>query len=1092
MIQTAAKCCLAVLLGAFQLSAATAADKNPLTDLAAGLKIRDIGPAVTSGRISDFAMHPDAWHQFYASTASGGLWKTDNGGITWKPIFDNEGSYSIGVVELDPANPNVVWVGTGENNAQRSVAYGDGVYKSLDGGASWSNVGLKDSEHVGDIAIHPDNSDVVFVAAQGPLWNLGGDRGVYRTQDGGANWERVLEVDEDTGANNVLIHPDRPNLVLASTYQRRRHVWTLINGGPGSGVYRSTDGGATFNEITAGLPPHDKGRIGLAFAPSAPDTVYAIVETDDEHEGVYRSTDFGARWEKRSGYMSSSPQYYNELIVDPNNPDRIYSMDTFMQVSNDGGKSFKPVGGAYKHVDEHALFIDPANSQHMITGNDGGIYDTWDGGANWRFVQNLPISQFYRATPDNAEPFYNVYGGTQDNSSLGAPSRTLFDRGITNEDWTFTLGGDGFKTQVDPTNPDTVYSQLQYGMLARFDRQSYERVIITPAPGAEEDDYKWNWNSAFIISPHNPQRLYFAAEKLFVSEDGGNAWRMVSDDLSRKLDRNRLEVMGRVWGVNAVAKNNSTSMYGSIVSLDESSLQEGLLYVGTDDGLIQVSDDSGATWRREDRFGRVPEMSYVGDLVASSHDVNRVYAAFDNHKQGDFKPYLLRSDDRGESWTSIVGNLPERGTVHTVAEDHVNPDLLFAGTEFGVFYSQDGGENWGELTGGMPTIAVRDMEIQRRENDLVLGTFGRGIRILDDYTPLRVSAADVTAEAGYLFPVKDTWLYAEKAYYSYGPKGFLGASYYTAPNPPFGAIFTYHLTEAITSLKKQRRKAERTRQKDGEDNPYPPLADLRAEAAEDDPTIELSVFDASGSLVRRITGPTGKGMHRVAWDLRLPAPDAVNLKPSSSIAPWDSTPKGPLVGPGTYRVSMAMRVRGEVTPLGESQEFVLKTLDEGQFRPSSPADHAREMAAANELARSVAAARGSMAELNQRIAHLKVALRDAPGDSEALYQRLSEVEAGLRETSLTLNGDRVIAGIAEPAPMSINGRLGMFGFAHWDALAQVTDNQRASLEVAREQLTGVTAALRAARESLDEIDEALGSSAPWTPGRVPVTAEAQQ
>ncbi len=1092
MTNSVAKFCVAALVAVISFSPADAADKNPLTDLAAGLTIRDIGPAVTSGRISDFAMHPDGWHKFYAATASGGLWKTDNAGTTWTAIFDNEGSYSIGVVELDPANPNVVWVGTGENNAQRSVAYGDGVYKSLDGGASWKNLGLKDSGHIGQIAIHPNNSDVVFVAAQGPLWNAGGDRGVYRSSDGGQSWDQVLEVDENTGANNVLIHPARPQLVLASAWQRRRHVWTLINGGPGSGVYRSTDGGDSFSEITAGLPPNDKGRIGLAFAPSSPDVVYAIIETDDKHEGVYRSTDFGASWEKRSSYNAGSPQYYNELVVDPNNPDRLYAMDTFMQVSNDGGKTFQPVGSNYKHVDEHALFIDPANSSHLITGNDGGIYQSFDGGENWRFVENLPIAQFYRATPDNDLPFYNVYGGTQDNNSLGGPSRTLFDRGITNEDWTFTLGGDGFKTQVDPTNPDTVYSQLQHGLLARFDRQSYERVIITPTPGADENDFKWNWNSAFIISPHNPKRLYFAAEKLFRSDDGGNAWRPVSDDLTRRIDRNTLKVMDRVWGVNAVAKNNSTSMYGSIVSLAESPLEAGLLYVGTDDGLIQVSDNGGDSWRREDQFGRVPEMSYVGDLVASNHSPDRVYAAFDNHKKGDFKPYLLRSDDRGASWKSIAGNLPPRGTVHTVAEDHVNPELLFAGTEFGVFYTQDGGKTWGELTGGMPTIAVRDMEIQRRENDLVLGTFGRGIRILDDYTPLRVPAATITAEAGHLFPVKPTWLYAEKSYYAYGPKGFMGASYFEAPNPAFGAVFTYHLSEGLKSLKEQRREAERKRQKDGEDNPYPPISELRAEAAEDDPVVEFSIFDATGQLLRRITGPASKGMHRVAWDLRLPAPDAVDISAPGFRAPWDTTPKGTLVAPGTYSVSMAMRVRGELTPLGERQEFVLKTLDEGQFRPASPADQAAEMARANHLARGVAAAQGILAELKNRVAHLKVALRETPVADDGLYQQLSAVETDLGQTAIVLNGDRVLASTAEPTPMSVSARMGMFQFAHWDALAGITDNQRGSLAIAAEQLQQVNAELKAAGQALDSIDNTLGSDAPWTPGRAPALPQTNQ
>ena len=485
-----------VVLASAACSMVAAQDAADAPDVFSGLKVRNIGPAVTSGRISDFAMHPGAWQRFYAGTAFGGLWKTDNGGITWQPIFENEGSYSIGVVELDPNDPDTVWVGTGENNAQRSVAFGDGVYKSVDGGKSWTNTGLETSEHIGSIVIDPRDSNTVYVAAQGPLWNAGGERGVYKTVDGGKNWERVLEIDEHTGANEVLMHRDNPDMLLASTWQRRRHVWTLINGGPGSGVHRSTDGGETWTEITAGLPGEDMGRIGLALAPSRSDTVYAIIETDDEGEGVYRSTDFGASWEKRSSYVAGSPQYYNELVVDPSDPDRVYSMDTFMHVSSDGGRNFERVGSAHKHVDEHALWINPENPDHLITGNDGGIYDSFDGGANWRHVENLPITQFYRATPDNAEPFYNVYGGTQDNATLGAPSRTTKTQGIANSDWFVTIGGDGFKTQIDPNNPDIVYSQLQYGMLARFDKAKRGTRADHAHAGADENNYKWNWNSA--------------------------------------------------------------------------------------------------------------------------------------------------------------------------------------------------------------------------------------------------------------------------------------------------------------------------------------------------------------------------------------------------------------------------------------------------------------------------------------------------------------------------------------------------------------------------------------------------------------------
>ncbi len=1050
-----------------------------------GLSVRNIGPAVTSGRISDFAMHPDGWQTFYAGVASGGVWKTTNGGITWTPIFDNEASYAVGVVELDPNDPDTVWVGTGENNAQRSVGFGDGVYKSNDGGRSWTNMGLTDSGHIGAIVIDPRDSDHVLVAAHGPLWSSGGDRGVYRSRDGGETWERILEIDEHTGVNEVIMHPDNPDLLLASSYQRRRHVWTLINGGPGSGIHRSTDGGASWTEISAGLPGEDMGKIGMAFAPARPDTVYAVIETDGEGEGTYRSTDFGVSWEKRSSYVAGSPQYYNELIADPVHPDRVYSMDTFLMVTEDGGANWSMVGSAHKHVDEHALWINPDNPDHIITGNDGGIYDSYDRGANWRHVENLPITQFYRATPDNAEPFYNVYGGTQDNSTLGAPSRTTFNYGIANSDWIVTLGGDGFKTQVDPTNPDIVYSQLQYGMLARYDRTSGERVLITPMPGADEDDFKWNWNSAFIISPHDPKRLYFAAESIFRSDDGGNSWRKFSPDLTRQLDRNELEVMDRVWSVDAVAKNDSTSMYGSIISLSESPLVEGLIYAGTDDGLIQVTGDGGETWTRRDDFGRVPDMTFVSDLAASLHDEDTVFATFNNHKRGDYKPYVYRSTNRGRSWTSITGDLPERGNVHTIVQDHVDPDLLFVGTEFGVYYSQNGGENWHEITGGMPTIAVRDLEIQRRENDLVIATFGRGIRILDDYRALRTPAEDVAANEATMFPVRDPWMYQVEDVFGYGTKGFQGETFFTADNPPFGAVFTYYLRDGYESLRDQRLEEEAERRKTFEDNPYPSWDRLRAEEREQPPELLIEIRDDAGEVVRRITGPTASGLHRVAWDLRTPAPDPVELGGGGFRAPWASEPQGVFVAPGRYTARLFTRVRGETEALTEPVSFTVKPLDRGLFRPDSLDAHAEAMQAAADLSRAVQGAGGALGELRDRAAHLDVAIRDTPELDPNLRNRLDRIDEQLTDLGVLLYGDSVRAGANEPRPMGLAGRVGMFSWAHWNALAAITDNQARSLTIARSQYDKVEEALRSADTALDGLEDDVAGKAPWTPGRIP-------
>jgi photosystem II stability/assembly factor-like uncharacterized protein len=622
-------------------------DKPMSATTFSGLELRSIGPAINSGRVSDLAVHPDAHHIVYMATASGNLWKTVNAGITWEPIFDKEGSYAIGCVTLDPTNPNVVWVGTGENNSQRSVAFGDGVYKSLDGGQNWKNVGLEDSEHIGMIAIDPRDSNVVYVAAQGPLWRSGGERGVYKTTDGGESWERVLHISDDTGVNEVHMDPRNPDVLYASSYQRRRHVWTLIDGGPESAIYKSTDAGATWRKITEGLPEVDMGKIGLTVSPADPDVIYAIIEAQRDKGGTFRSTDRGESWSKRSDYVSGSPQYYNELVADPKDPDRVYSMDTFLNVSLDGGKTFKRVGEKKKHVDNHAMWIDPDNTDHFLIGCDGGIYDTYDGGTSYRFFENLPITQFYRVSVDNSKPFYYVYGGTQDNNSMGGPSRTLNSSGISNEDWFITVGGDGYETAIDPTDPNIVYSQWQYGGLIRYDRASGEIVDIQPqeAPGEAAD--RWNWDSPLIISPHSPTRLYFASQRLYRSDDRGNSWTAVSPNLSRGIDPNSLPVFGNIQSIDAVAKNMSTSNYGNIVSLSESPLVEGLIYVGTDDGLIQVTEDGGASWREIDQVSGVPKMTYVSRLEASQHDGDTVYATFNNKKQGDFSPYVFVSRNRG-------------------------------------------------------------------------------------------------------------------------------------------------------------------------------------------------------------------------------------------------------------------------------------------------------------------------------------------------------------------------------------------------------------------------------------------------------------
>ncbi|HNP77279.1 MAG TPA: glycosyl hydrolase, partial [Cyclobacteriaceae bacterium] len=790
-----------------------------------GIRFRNIGPAVTSGRIADFAVNPNNFNEYYVATASGGVWKTKNDGITYEPIFDGQGSYSIGCVTLDPNNSNVVWVGSGENNNQRSVAYGDGVYKSEDGGASWKNMGLKTSEHIGKIIVDPRNSDVVYVAAIGPLWKEGGERGVYKTTDGGKTWTQVLKVDDHTGVNDLIMDPRNPDRLYASAFQRRRHDFAYISGGPGSGVYKTTDGGKTWEKANNGLPGDDKGRIGLAISPADPEYIYAIVEASPKDAGFYRTTNRGASWTKMSGHQTGG-NYYNEVIADPKDRDRVYTMGYAISVSNDGGKNFRPIGEASKHVDNHALWVNPTNTDHMINGCDGGIYQTRDGARTWEFKSNLPVTQFYKVEVDNASPFYNVYGGTQDNFSLGGPSRNRSENGIPNSEWFVTNGGDGFESAIDPNDPNIVYAQSQHGGLVRYDRITGESIGIQPKPRKGEKEYRWNWDAPLFTSLHKKGRIYFGANKAFRSDDYGNTWEVISEDITRQLDRNSLPVMGRVWGMDAVGKNDGTAPYGTISAFSESPKNENLLAAGTDDGLIQVTDDGGKTWKKSETFAGVPSMTYVYHLLFSQHDEKVLYATFNNHKRGDFKPYVFKSSDKGATWTSITANLPERGSTYSVIEDFVDPNLLFVGTEFGVHFTQDGGKSWRALKGGLPTIAIRDMAIQKREQDLVLASFGRGFYVLDDYSPLR-NLKQTEGKEGYIFPVRDSWMFVERSPLGIRGKGFLGESYYRADNPPVGATFTYFFRDDLKTKKEKRQEEEGKLNKDGKDVKYPSYATLK-------------------------------------------------------------------------------------------------------------------------------------------------------------------------------------------------------------------------------------------------------------------------
>lgn len=855
---------------------------------------RMIGPATTSGRITDIAVNPQNHSEYYVAAAYGGVWKTENAGITFKPIFDNYGVQSIGCLAIDPKNPQTIWVGTGENNNQRSVGYGNGIYKSVDGGKSFTCMGLKQSYHIGMIQINPLNTNEIWVAAYGPLWNDGDEKGIYHSTDGGLTWKQML-TSKLAGFNEVHLDPSHNGYIYACAHQRRRHEWTYLGGGPESGIYRSGDKGKTWQKLNNGLPTSDKGRITVEVAHNTPGKLTAVIETQDQLGGVFVSLDYGMSWTRVNDYFSSG-NYYQEVFQDPSNDDRLFFMDTYLHYSEDGGKTVKRFPEKFKHVDNHAIWIDPNDFQHLLVGCDGGLYETFDYGQNWSFKENLPITQFYRVAADNEKPFYNLYGGTQDNYSIGGPSRNNTTNGITNEEWFVTVGGDGFKSQVDPTDPNIVYSQWQYGGLIRFDKRTGDQVDIKPVLNDNKEPLVFNWDAPLIISKYNPKKLYFAANRLFVSEDRGNSWKVISPVLGRKLDRNTLPVMGKVWGLDAVAKNQSTSIYGNITSLAEG--KNGVLWIGTDDGMVYLSTDDGKNWKPIE----IPqEMDFM--VLGNSKDAVKIhpfvtdievaadgscFIAFDNHRQGDFKPYVFKTNDYGKKWQKIVNGIPANHPVKTLWLDQVDNEILCVGTEFGLFISLNGGSTFINFTNNLPPIAIKDIIYQEQSKDLILATFGRGFAICDDYHLLR----DLKAKPRKWVNEGNHDFFIPYDKVGSSGNGFRGAERFRGENLDEKLRLYVFIDKIDPSPKDERIKKEK------KGDYYPSIKEIRQEKEFINHKYILKVRTSDGQEIATVKTSLKKGWNKLSWDLKM-GTEPFGLKGSGSEINY-----GPYVSPGKFVFSL--------------------------------------------------------------------------------------------------------------------------------------------------------------------------------------------
>jgi photosystem II stability/assembly factor-like uncharacterized protein len=985
------------------------------------LAFRAIGPATPSGRVDDLAVLESDPSTFYVAMATAGVYKTTNAGTTFTSVFDDQGSASVGDIAIAPTDANLVWVGTGENNNRQSSSWGDGVYKSTDGGRTWKNVGLGASKQIARIIVDPVDFNVVHVAALGDLWSAGGERGVYKTTDGGLTWRRVLHVDDDTGATELVMDPLNNKTLYAATYQRRRAQWGMNGGGPGSAIWKSTDGGETWTKLENGVPSGPKGRIGLDIYRRNSNVLFARIEHPEE-SGVYRSDDGGASWRKLSD-VNPRPMYFSQIRIDPQTDSRIYVLGVQLHVSDDGGKTFRADGAERIHVDHHAMWINPNDPRHLVLGNDGGVAISHDRAATWAFMPNLLGAQAYHVEFDMQSP-YHVCAGLQDNNTWCGPSAVRTNSGINNDDWYVISGGDGFQPLMDPTDSNIVYGESQDGRMSRIDRRTNERTVVRPEspeqkPFESSTTYRFNWDTAMQLSPFDPRTIYIGANVVLKSSDQGRSYQPISPDLTTNTDREALSIMGIVGKEIRIAKHDGVGSFGNIVTLEESAARAGVVWVGSDDGVVSVTQDSGKTWQNvTSKIAGVPKFTYVSDVLPSRAAAGTAYVTFDGHRGGDYATYVFTTTDFGNTWRSIVSNLPKGEVARAIAEDRKNPDLLYLGTETGLWVSWNKGGQWTRLKANLPTIPIYEIKTHPRDNDLILATHARGIWILDDLGILQQWAKSDAAATAHAFE-PDPVLAFNAA--NDQMKGFEGDRLFLGMNPAPGATLAYH---------------------------------LKVDAKD----VKWTIRDAGGNVVRESSGEAMKDRHKaglniVKWDLRVepvkPLPPPPGTAPGTA-APggggfFGATNNGPLVPPGTYRAALSVdgkEVQTVNVAVTGDPEIKITDADRKVWFDTAM-DLQQLQQKANDAAELVQNANAQLQQLQQQTRNQTL----APGVKQSMDNMSKEMESARRRLGL-MGGGGGFGG----NPENVRGRIGQLKGAIIGSTSVPTNTQLQQIREAKAAL----------------------------------------